>query len=42
MKTKNMIKCFKEGPKAVTKSSTCSETTIAVLEVYINNKRIYI
>lgn len=42
MRTKNMIKCFTEGPKAVAKSSMCSETTIAVPDAYINNKCIYI
>ena len=42
MRTKNMIKCFTEGPKAVAKSSMCSETTIAIPDADINNKCIYI
>lgn len=36
MKTKNMIKCFKEGPKAEDKK------IIAAPDAYINNKCIYI
>lgn len=37
-----MIKCLTEGPKALAKSSMCSETTIAVPNADLNNVFTYI